>query len=546
MTHDQSVALAALVVLHPLAACSDDASATPWLGFEDRSERADVSSSPYPQATLPNCIFDDLRSERPGDFCIPEHFLGALAVADYDDDGWPDVFVSRRGGPDRLLRNRGDGSFEDVAERAGLSSTGLTGAAAWFDAEGDGDLDLFVSVVNGYQHHLFINAGDGTFGDQAVERGAAVQTSDLHVGMGIAVGDYDLDGYLDLFVTEWSYEAAMGPKLDHNRLLHNRGAQAPGTFEDVTEQVGIDLRGDDPRFEDFPGVYGFAPAFVDLDGDRWPELAIAADFGTSRLYANDRDGGFTDVTEAAGVGLEDNGMGSTFGDFDGDGDLDWFVTSISHRGEDQGDNRLYRNDGDLEFVDIAFDQGLDASGWGWGATLFDADHDGDLDLAATGGWNSLLFLHDPLVVWTQDEEGWTQRQEELGVDFRQQGRGLVAFDHDRDGDLDLMVGSNLDSPALYDNDVDGGAWLGVRLRGLAPNTQAIGAVVRVRPHDEAPAQVRHIGVGSHFLGQAEAIAHFGLGHARTVEIEVVWPTTGKRQRLSSVETNQYLEISETP
>lgn len=546
MKHDKPVVLLALVVLHPVAACTDDAPAPEWLGFEDCSARAGISSPARPQATVPNCLLDDVRNERQGDFCLPEHFLGALAVADYDDDGWPDVFASRRGGTDRLLRNRGDGSFEDVAHSAGLSISGVAGAAAWFDAEGDGDLDLFVSVVNGYQHHLFINAGDGTFEDQAIERGAAVQTVDLHVGMGIAVGDYDLDGYLDLFVTEWSYEAAMGPKLDHNRLLHNRGAQAPGTFEDVTEQTGIDLRGGDPRLEEFPGAYGFAPAFVDLDDDRWPELTIVADFGTSRLYANDREGGFIDVTEPAGVGLEGNGMGSTFGDFDGDGDLDWFVTSISQRGEELGDNRLYRNDGNLEFVDIAVDQGLDASGWGWGATFFDADLDGDLDLAAAAGWNSLLFLLDPLVVWTQDEQGWTQRQEELGVDFRRQGRGLVAFDHDRDGDLDLMVGSNLDDPALYDNDVNEGTWLGVRLRGLAPNTQAIGAVVRVRPHDEAPWQVRHIGVGSHFLGQGEALAHFGLGGATRVEIEIVWPTTGKRQRLSSVDANQYLEIAERP
>ncbi|MCH9688128.1 MAG: CRTAC1 family protein [Deltaproteobacteria bacterium] len=545
MMNERCATIVGAILMLPSMGCLEDEGPR-WNGFVDRSEGAGVATPVQPPATIPDCLLDDVRDQsRKGDFCLPEHMLGAFAVGDYDDDGWPDVFVSRRVGPDRLLHNRGDGTFEDVAASAGIEIEGRSGAAAWLDVEGDGDLDLFVTVINGYRYHLFVNDGTGLFDDEALDRGAALETSELHVGMGVAVGDYDRDGYVDLFVTEWSYEPAMGPKADYNRLLHNRGAAGPGTFEDVTDAAGIDLRTDDPRLEGFPGVFGFAPAFVDLDDDQWPELAISADFGTSKLYANDQRGGFIDITEEAGVGLESHGMGSTFGDYDGDGDLDWFVSSISPRGVEPGDNRLYRNDGNLAFTDVAAQLGVGSSGWGWGATFFDADLDADLDLAVAAGWNSLLFRTDPLMLWTNDgEEPWARRDEELGVSFERQGRGLVTIDHDRDGDLELLVGSNLDAPALYDNDVEGRTWLGVRLRGRAPNTEAIGARVRVRPQAGGPWQVRQIGVGSHFHGQAEALAHFGLGADTTVELEIIWPTSGQTTRLHAVEANQVLEIRE--
>lgn len=518
-------------------------------GFTVVTEAAGLAFDPGQFHVPPFCVVDDVEDIGAlGDFCIPERFLGAAAAADYDEDGFPDLYLTSIDGPDHLMRNRGDGTFEEVTAAAGLDQPRPTGGVAWADVDGDGDLDLVLTVLGAPRNYLYINDGSGTFDEQGIARGVAVETGAVHLGMGIGIGDYDLDGWLDLFVADWHPDDPLGNSIDHNRLLHGVGAAAPGSFEDVTVAMGIDLRALAPIVDAKAGSYGFAPAFVDLDDDGWPEVALAADFGTSRLWWNEGGLALTDTTFASGLGTERNGMGSTFGDYDGDGDLDWFVSAIETPEFPWLGNRMYRYDGGRLFTDVTDVLGLRDGGWAWGAAFADLEHDGDLDLALAAGWPSTPYHADMVKLWRNDgpEEPWPDRAVPWGVTFARQGRGLLPLDYDRDGDLDLLVMSNTEVPALYRNDLATGHWLVVEAVGQAPNTRSLGAKVRVWAIEGGPVQVREIGVGSHFFGQQEAVAHFGLGDdgSPLYRVEVTWPASGQQAVLEGVERDQRVVVYE--
>ena len=271
--------------------------------------------------------------------CAAERQSGGAAAADYDNDGYIDIYVTRLDAPDILFRNLGNGSFEDRTLEAGLHEFDLrSNGAVWFDSDNDGDLDLYVTTIADTRFYLFVNDGQGRFTEEAVGRGAAVDTAHQHIGYSVAVGDYDRDGWLDLHVNEWGSSLLLDGLPSHARLLRNRGSEAPGHFEDVTVEAGVALEEVQSQLDRDPispslaapkGPFAFASTFVDLDSDGWPDLAIASDNGHSRLFWNNGDGTF-DRRHAgrSKVGTDKSGMGSTFGDYDGDGDLDWFVTAI--------------------------------------------------------------------------------------------------------------------------------------------------------------------------------------------------------------------------
>ncbi len=519
----------------------------PAPGFTTVTEAAGLAFDPGDFHIAPFCHVDDVEDPEPGDFCIPERFLGAAAAADYDGDGFPDLYLTTIDGHDHLMRNRGDGTFEEVTEAAGLTDERPTGGVAWADVDGDGDLDLIVTALGSLRNYLYVNDGTGQFREQGRDRGIALETGDVHMGMGIGVGDYDLDGWLDLFIADWHPDDSLGNRTDFNRLLHNRGAEAPGHFEDVTEAMGIDMRSLAQVVDAKKGSYGFAPAFVDLDDDGWPELTLAADFGTSRLFWNEGGVALLDTTFASGVGTERNGMGSTFGDYDGDGDLDWFVSAIYTPDFPWLGNRMYRNEGSRQFLDVTDELGMRDGGWGWGTAFFDLEHDGDLDLALAAGWTSTPYANDPVLVWRNDGPGeWPERAQSLGIVFSRQGRGLLPFDYDVDGDLDLLVLANTEVPALYRNDQADGHWLVVQAIGQGANHQSLGARVRIQAHEDGPWQIRHIGVGSHLFGQQEALAHFGVGDGEQPlhRVEVRWPATGRTEIQHDVPRDQRLVVYE--
>lgn len=490
---------------------------------------------------------------------------GGAAACDVDRDGWTDLIVTRLDAPPILFRNVG-GSFVDATAGAGALGTALTTAGngvGCADLDNDGDLDVYVTGL-GTRFHLFVNDGTGFFTEDAGARGAALDDGNPHYGMGVAFGDYDRDGYLDVFPAEWWAHPlpplAPLPGTSHNRLLHNRGASAPGHFDDVTLAAELEL-------ETLPGVPtsvlgtpGYSPGFVDFDDDGWPDLTWVADWGNSRLFWNDADGTFTDGTLSAGVGLERAGMGSTHDDFDRDGRIDWLATSIFGR-EDEipfgVSNQLYLNRGDRTFQNVTAASGIADGGFSWAASGFDFDNDGDVDVAQTNGL--IVPGHPEEIAWSTDQTRLFQNvgygvfyevASAFGITDAGNGKGLLTFDYDRDGDLDVFLTQHAGPPILYEN--DGGnllPWVQLTLEGTVSNRDGIGAVVTILPDATAPssAQMQHLLANPSFVAQDELVLHYGLGaHSGAVDlVRIEWPS-GIVQWLDDVPALARTHVVEPP
>lgn len=490
------------------------------------------------------------------------------AAADYNDDGLVDLYVTRLFAPNLLFRNNGDGSFSEVAEEAGVNVTARSTGCSWGDVDNDGLIDLYVLTIQRRdRNRLYINNGDGTFREEGIRRGVPVWSPWVNFGTldqfppvfcercctGSAFGDYDLDGDLDLIVVEWGRH-----QQPRNLLFRNNGA---GYFTEVTQAAGVQM----------PLVRAFAPGFSDIDLDGWPDLLVAADFGTSRLFMNKGNGTFVNRTSYARVGTDENGMGSAIADIDNDGDFDWFVTSIYDPNDtcDTGGgrcnwgssgNRLFQNDTvkgvpvSLRFSDATDAAGVRDGGWGWGASFFDCDNDGDLDLGMTNGivmpplWEDDYFNDDPVRLWENDGSGgMTEIGASVGFDDTGSGKGFVTFDYDNDGDLDVYIANNAGYPVLYRNDSPANhGWLKIDLRGTQSNSFGVGARVYVRTTPNGPEQLREMTANSNYMSQNETMVHFGFGpDIETVDrIRVVWPRTGTEQVLRDVPVNQRVLIVE--
>ncbi|MCH7550020.1 MAG: CRTAC1 family protein, partial [Candidatus Krumholzibacteriota bacterium] len=436
------------------------------------------------------------------------------------------------GGAGRMFLNRGDGTFQEVGQAAGVALFAGNGSGPLFaDLDGDGWLDLFVGGVSGTPLFVLRNRGDGTFEDVTL----ASRITTANNTLSACAGDYDRDGDLDLLLTHWSDAAGRG------HLWRNDGT---GRFECVDVQAGITYFGD--HLYDF----SFTPNFADINNDGWLDVLIAGDFGTSQVYVNNGDGTFENVTTP--VISDENGMGAAVGDYDNDGDLDWFVSSVWDTAtvEDNwgsSGNRLYRNRGDGTFEDATDDAGVRIGYWGWGAAFADLNNDGHLDLFHVNGWqqrdaNGVNFPEDPARLFVNDGSGhFDERSAELNANMTDLGRGVVCFDYDRDGDLDLFVANNSGPPILLRND-GGNAlnYITVRLRGAPGNIEGIGARVYVTA--AGATQMREIRAGSNYVSHDPAEAHFGIGRAtRAEELRVEWPN-GETTVLTDVAANQLVTL----
>ena len=458
------------------------------------------------------------------------------AVADFSHDGWPDIFLLGGESGDALYINDQDGTFTDEAAAWGVDLIHRGHGAAAGDYDGDGWTDLFVTSGGDTagadlpgQHMLYHNNGDGTFTDVAVAAGVQQTSATDGNATSAAFGDYDLDGDLDLFVCTTGSSGT----TDGNRLFRNNN---DGTFTDVTVAAGITI-----------GMNGFSPRFVDMNGDRYPELLVAADYRTSRYYVNNGNGTFSNATAPSGTSLESNGMGQAVADFNRDGLQDWYVTSV-YRDEplyNQDGNYLYVNQGNHTFT-APVAHGARDGGWGWGVAALDFDHDGFIDLAETNGWQDAEYYGEISYLYRNlGDLTFAPVQGTTAFDHNWDGRALMTLDYDQDGDMDILITANNGLAALYRNDLAGPNthWLEVHLDtsgnpALAP--EGFGSVVRATTGTVT--QHVYISPGATYLGQSETIAHFGLGAATTVDqLEIEW-TDGSSTILGSVAADRILTV----
>jgi hypothetical protein len=494
-----------------------------------------------------------------------ETLPGGLGVIDFDGDGWPDLFCTNgasvpeltKSGPEywnRLYRNNRDGTFSDVTAKAGLQGEGYGMGVAVGDYNNDGHEDLLVAGV--HRNHLYRNNGNGTFTDVTREAGLLGPGSLGRPVWSVAACwiDYDNDGWLDLFVSnycDWApgtdpicggleaqARAYCHPDKYHAepmQLYHNNG---DGTFTEITRKEGLpDLLGK-----------GMGLAMADFAGDGHPGIFVANDNARNLLLRN-RGKGFEEVGLEAGVafngdGRNISGMGADFGDIDGDGRFDIVMTGLKNETYE-----VFLNQGKGEFEDGSAATGLLSLSrlWnGWGCGLVDLDNDGWLDLFVAGGG---LDTQDaqPNRVFRNQSGRFVDVSAQVGAEFAQPAlhRGVVFADFDRDGRIDAAVTalnapielwwnrSPRESPARH--------WLQLRLMGRRSNRSAIGAEVRCRAGGRG--QVRTVSSSVGYASSSDLTVYFGLGEATRAAVEIRWPC-GTMQTLGEVAADQRLTVTE--
>jgi enediyne biosynthesis protein E4 len=497
---------------------------------------------------------------------LPETMGPGCAFLDYDRDGWLDILLingmdwpghKKRRSTMHLYRNNRNGTFTDVTERAGLAVELYGMGVAVADYDNDGYPDILVTAVG--QNRLFRNTGKGYFVDVTEKAGLGGRNSFSTSALWF---DFDRDGHLDLFVcnyVKWSPEHDVFCSVDGKRksyctpeayrgttcwLFRNRG---DGTFEDVTAKSSI--------FDTTSKSLGVA--LLDYDRDGWPGLLVANDTQPNKLYRNLRNGAFEDVGVRAGIAFNEDGkaragMGIDVGDFDNSGSFGIVITNF-----DNEMIALYQPTGAGTYSDVALKTGVgqaSRNSLGFGCLFLDVDLDGKLDLLAVNGHidetvrnlpRNVGYAQPPQLFLNEGRNRFRDRAREVGADFAtpKVGRGVACGDFDRDGDLDLLIATNQGPALLYRNDVtNGNRSLRIRLTGTKSNRDGIGAVVRVTT--SGVTQSRMVKTGSGYLSQSELTLTFGLGKRETVDrVLVEWPS-GRVEDYKNLRAGEYECVEE--
>lgn len=451
-----------------------------------------------------------------------EFMAAGGAAGDFDNDGDQDLFILGGSGSfDHLYINDGTGHFTDQGAAAGIDRTHRGTGVAVGDYDNDGDLDVYVTSIglaeaNSPGHNiLWSNNGDGTFTDVTAIAGVSTNNAFSGDAFSASFGDYDLDGDLDLAVAGW---------LGGNVLYQNNG---DGTFTDV---VSTAFEPDVFGVDTSTYTRGFSPRFVDMNGDRYPELLWVSDFYTSHYFINNTDGTFTDGTVAAGTGLDSNGMGNTYGDYNGDGVYDWYAVSRIAHGSvpspGNSGNMLYMGTQVPHvFVESSEERGCNFGYWGWAATSVDMNHDGALDIFAVNGFNG-AFANDPSILFLNDGTGnFVDVASVCGMTDAGAGRGVINADFDNDGDQDVVVLNDDEEMVYYRNEIAG---TGTNSITLDFNTSAVdtlapnGFGTHVRVVSASHNQMRYLDGGTNYLSQSELSVHVGLGSDTTAAVTIEW------------------------
>lgn len=510
---------------------------------------------------------------------LPEDMASAAAWGDYDGDGFLDLYVCNVAAPltatpeeiaaspasNRLYHNNGNGKFTDVTDRAGVGFRGIGNGVAWADFDNNGTLDLIVTSYNRLM--LYRNRGDGTFEDVSKTAGL---DSFRGYWAGPAWGDYDRDGFVDLYIcgyVQYKFDPGFVGKSsrqytemvpftinpssyppERNLLFHNNGN---GTFTELGKKLGVDN----------PTGRSLSASWADFNNDGWPDIYVANDISDNVFYLNLGNGKFKDISHPAWVADYRGAMGLGVGDWDNDGDLDMFVTHWIAQ-----ENALYTNllitpgaqapASKLRFQDIADSEGLGQialSVIGWGGGFFDYDNDGFLDVLAVNG-STFQKEQDPsqlapmknFLFWNKGpDEGYFELGEVAGAVFKEAhvGRGATFGDYDNDGDVDVFIVNHSEAPTLLRN--EGGNknhWLTVRLKCTKSNRSGIGT--RVIVETEAGRQLQEIGSQPSYMSQSNLEAHFGLGPAQKVKnLKVQFPSGVTREQ-AGLDVNQIVVVTE--
>lgn len=503
---------------------------------------------------------------------VLENIGGGCAFLDYDNDGWMDIFVlggrllggKPAGASNRLYRNNRDGTFTDVTQPAGLTDCGWANGVCVGDYNNDGFEDLFITYYG--QNRLYRNNGDGTFSDVTAKAGLLNPAN--RFGTGCTFVDYDRDGNLDLFVSNYvEFDLAQAPRPSLSLpncnyegmavnclpraytppahfLYHNNG---DGTFTDVSQRSGIAAA---------RGSYGLTAVAFDADEDGWQDIFLACDLTPSLLLLNNHDGTFREEGLVRGVALSPDGqqvggMGVGVGDFLLEGHLDLLKTHFI----DQATG-LYRNNGKGEFEDVSAAAGLGAERRFvcWGAGIVDLDNDGNPDVMLVNGtvypelersFARKYPSKGPRILFRNQGDGTFARLGEEtgpGISARHVSRGCAFGDFDNDGDLDVLVMNLNEPPSLLRNDAPpGNRWIKFRLEGTRSNRSAIGARLLLRYGGRLQAQT--VLSQSSYLSASDPRLHFGLGTATTADAEVIWPS-GLREAYPGLASGQLVTIRE--
>ncbi len=493
-----------------------------------------------------------------------EEFGPGVCVADFDGDGWPDIyFVNGRDLYNRgvsvsnaLYRNNGDGTFTDVTEKAGVTGTGYGLGCVWGDFNNDGYPDLFVTQYG--RNVLYRNNGNGTFTDITDKAGVAgTESGAFHSGA--TFFDYDRDGWLDLYVGSYvdlgnKRYCPLGDVLSSCAPSEYRGSpdalyhnNRDGTFTNVTATAKIYQ----------PDGKNLSVAAADYDDDGWPDLFVANDGLNAYLYHNERNGTFKEMGLVSGMALTSQGrvmaaMCISLGDYDNDGRLDLYISDFQ-----RSSDHLWHNEGKGLFDEVSEQAGItrqtrDVLSFGGG--FFDYDNDGWLDLFIANGHvypeveQATPGTHYKQINSLFHNAGngkFTEVGKLSGNGFVTPyvGRGVAFADFDNDGFMDVVVANNGDSPLLLHNSAgNGNHFLNFKLSGTKSNRDAMGT--RIHVVAGTTSQIREIAGGGSYLSQSDLRANFGLGQAKRAEIvEVAWPS-GQQQVFRNVEADKFYLIVE--
>ncbi|MEO8659907.1 MAG: CRTAC1 family protein [Bryobacteraceae bacterium] len=477
-----------------------------------------------------------------------------VCVADYDSDGWQDIYFVNGRGPHSLYRNNQNGTFTDVTTKAGVAGNAYGLGCVWGDYDNDGHPDLYVSQ---YGHNiLYRNNGDGSFTDVTAKAGVDGAAFGTVFHTGATFFDYDKDGFLDLYTGGYvdfgpqsrqtcklgsSSEASCPPSVYSGSPAVLYRNNADGTFTNVTRKAGIYQ----------PKGKNLSVQAVDYDNDGWPDLMVANDGVEAYLYHNEHNGTFKEVALTSGVALSGDGltmaaMCISFGDYDNDGNLDLYISDFQN-----APDHIWHNDGHGFFDEVSVRAGIAVitkSLLSFGGGFFDYDNDGLLDLFIANGhvYQGVEAYKQINSLFHNEGRGKfieTAKQSGEAFTVPHLGRGAAFFDYDNDGFMDVVVGNNDDPPLLlHNNGVSVGHYLNLQLVGTKSNRDAMGARVKVTAGGIT--QMREIAGGGSYLSQSDLRAHVGLKSNKTADVVEVWWPSGAHQLFQSVEANHFYTITE--